>query len=90
MINLALMLAAALAVGDASPPPAAAVNAAAPAHAQGKTAADPNKMVCKSIIVTGTRFPTKDCRTQADWDQMALESKKVTADSQMGFTPNRH
>jgi hypothetical protein len=89
MINLALMLVAALAAGDAGPPPAA-VNAAAPAHAQARTTADPNKMVCKSIIVTGTRFPTKDCRTQAEWDEMALESKKVTADSQMGFTPNRH
>ena len=52
--------------------------------APGKTAAS-DKMVCKSIATTGTRFMSHDCRTQAEWDQMAADSRQATADQQHAF-----
>ncbi len=51
-----------------------AVNAA-----PSKTAAS-DKMVCKSIASTGTRFTKHDCRTQAEWDQIAADSRAATQD----------
>ena len=57
-----------------------AVNAAA-----NKTAADPDKKICKSIATTGTRFMSQDCRTQAEWDQLAADARQMTADQQHAF-----
>ncbi len=61
----------------AQAPKATAVPAvnAAPA----KTAAS-DKMVCKAIASTGTRFVKHDCRTQAEWDQIAADSRQATQD----------
>ena len=77
---LALALIGSSAVAGAAlaqAPKAAAVPAvnAAPS----KTAAS-DKMVCKSISSTGTRFMKHDCRTQAEWDQIAADSRAATQD----------
>lgn len=37
---------------------------------------DPNRMVCKKTPVLGTRFPSKVCRTQTDWEKQAEIDKK--------------
>ena len=39
-----------------------------------------DKMVCKSIASTGTRFVKHDCRTQTEWDQIAADSRAATQD----------
>ena len=43
---------------------------------------DPNRMVCKKTPVLGTRFPSKVCRTQTDWEKQA-EIDKKNLDDQM-------
>lgn len=42
--------------------------AAAPTKA-GK-AANPNKRICKSVTVTGSRMPQSTCHTRAEWDEI--------------------
>ena len=79
---LPIALIASSALAQAAPrtavvPPA--VNAA-----PSKTAAS-DKMVCKTIATTGTRFVSHDCRTQAEWDQLAADSRQLTADQQHAF-----
>ena len=67
----------------ATTPPA--VNAA-----PSKVAAS-DKMVCKAIASTGTRFVKRDCRTQAEWDQVAADSRQAAQDMtsrQGGFAPH--
>lgn len=34
------------------------------------------KMVCKRRLKTGTRFPSKTCRTAEQWDQIAEQNKR--------------
>lgn len=43
---------------------------------------DPNRMVCKKTPVLGTRFPTKVCRTQNDWEKQAELDKQALQDQQ--------
>jgi hypothetical protein len=62
----------------ATQPPAAAASPAAPAAAKPHDYGD--KMVCRSIANTGTRFTSRDCRTQAQWDQLTADSKQATWD----------
>ena len=45
-----------------------------------EAAGDPNEMVCKRIVTTGTRFASKDCRTRAEWNQLAVDSRQATHD----------
>ena len=79
-----LLAAAAAAISAASPVPAStrqaeapAVNAAPPKPIKG---ADADTMICKSIATTGTRFMSRDCRTKAQWDQLAADSRDMTND----------
>ena len=39
-----------------------------------------DKVICKSIVTTGTRFAKHDCRTQAEWEQMAADSRAAAQD----------
>ena len=78
-----------VAAAVAAAPPASAPAAPAPAApaavsktAYAKPASDPNKMICKSFIPIGTRFPEKDCRTRAEWDAMASDSAAATTANQ--------
>ena len=36
---------------------------------------DPSKRVCKSVIPTGTRLSARECRTQAEWDEHARQTR---------------
>ncbi len=82
MSILALIAASALMMAD--PPAAPAAPAAAPAKAvqpaKPGAFADDDKVVCKTIEVTGSLFPKKDCRTKHDWAQLAQDSRDLTND----------
>jgi hypothetical protein len=45
---------------------------------------DPTRTVCKKTAITGSRFPTKVCRTQNDWDKQAELDKQALSDAQRG------
>lgn len=47
---------------------------AAPLHADNKTDSS-DRMICKYRQETGTRFRTKICRTAAQWEEMAEQSR---------------
>lgn len=60
-----------------------AAEAAKPAEAPKQEAKkDPGRMVCKKTPVIGTRFPSKVCRTQVDWDKQAELDKQALKDQQ--------
>ena len=50
---------------------------------------DPNQIVCKSKSKVGTRFPTKTCRTWAEWEKIAEENKRAGAEMVAGALPRR-
>jgi hypothetical protein len=64
-------------VGDAAPPPIAAVGmqegAAQPSAGKGKK-------VCRNSVVTGSRFRQKICHTQAEWDGIEHAHKEKMRD----------
>ena len=62
----ALMLAAGPA-SAADPTPPAATAAAPATMAKPVNVVDGDKVVCKSIAQTGTRFPKKVCLTKSEW-----------------------
>ncbi len=43
-------------------------------------AGDPQQTICKRIATTGTRFPITDCRTRAEWNELAVDSRQATHD----------
>ncbi len=43
-------------------------------------AGNPAEVVCRSITTTGTRFAVKDCRTRAEWGQLAVDSRQAVHD----------
>jgi hypothetical protein len=43
---------------------------------------DGSEKICKRTQQTGTRFTKKVCMTQAEWDNMAEASKRVTSSAQ--------
>lgn len=48
---------------------------------------DPNRMVCKKTPVVGTRFPTKVCRTQTDWEkQTEIDKQNLNDQMRSGLT----
>lgn len=38
---------------------------------------DPNRVICRDDIHTGSRLPKKICRTKLEWDEIALETAKL-------------
>jgi hypothetical protein len=53
---------------DATP-----VAADSPASAK---AADPDRMVCRSMTVTGTRIASRVCKPASDWELLTRKSKE--------------
>jgi hypothetical protein len=97
-VLLVLAVAAALANAPAASPSSLSVSPKAvdmPAVANGSppmkqdVAGDPQQMICKRVMSTGTRFTTKDCRTRAEWNQLTADSRQATLDMtsrQNGFS----
>jgi hypothetical protein len=86
-----LVLAAAASTAAATPPTTATISppvksVSVPASGYGapptkqELAGDPNQTVCKRIATTGTRFASQDCRTRAEWNQLAVDSRQATTD----------
>jgi hypothetical protein len=51
---------------------------AAPTFKQDK--GDQSQTVCKRVTTTGTRFAITDCRSRAEWNQLAIDSRDATHD----------
>ena len=58
--------------GEAAPPTPA------------ELAGPPDQAICKLTATTGTRFMHSDCRTRAEWNQLAVDSRQATFDLQSG------
>jgi hypothetical protein len=43
-------------------------------------AGDQSQTVCKRIATTGTRFAITDCRSRAEWNQLAIDSRQAAHD----------
>ncbi len=77
MSPLVLVMAAALAAGDASTPAPSANPAPETAPQAARSMSDPNRMVCKTEAVTGSRFEKRICRPKADWDDMTARAEEM-------------
>lgn len=68
----------------ATPPPGAtSAERAASTLREGQMAPDGTPVVCRSMQVTGSRFPARDCRSQAAWevfDQTMAENARSQTD----------
>lgn len=53
-----------------------------PAPASAQKADEPNEMVCRKEMVTGSRFPTKICRRKADMAQKQQDDQDRLRQSQ--------
>ena len=69
-------------------PPVKLTNVPASGEAAPPTPAElagpPDQAICKLIATTGTRFMKSDCRTRAEWNQLAVDSRQATLDLQSG------
>ncbi|MEZ5998535.1 MAG: hypothetical protein R3B98_07575 [Hyphomonas sp.] len=59
---------------------ALAVLVSACASAPAETAENGEQLVCRTIKVTGTRFPEKECRTVQAWDQYDADAESNSDD----------
>ncbi len=48
-----------------------------PPPVNARRADDPDKVVCKSQALVGTRFHTRICHTRRDWEKLAEEHKRM-------------
>ena len=53
---------------------------AQPPAADGATAAAGEKRICKTRPQTGTRFKKQTCRTAAEWEKIAEDSRRAAAE----------
>jgi hypothetical protein len=45
---------------------------------------DPNRMVCRSIMPSGSRISQRTCRSKADWDRDERETQDAALNQQNG------
>lgn len=60
---------------------ALAASAATPSLAEEKSDKPEEKMVCKRMQQTGTRFASRTCHTAAEWDKIAEEHRRAMAET---------
>jgi hypothetical protein len=82
-----IVAASALAIGFgalwATPALTSGSAAIAAAETQPKAARnDPNRRVCRNLMRSGTRFTTRYCRTQAEWDEAGEASRRFLQEGQ--------
>lgn len=67
----------------------AAIIAASPAVAKNKKQSDPNRLICKSEEMVGSRLQTKKtCLTAMQWDQLQRD-QRMTVERVQAFKPNQ-
>ena len=87
ILAAALSLAATPVLADAPAPTGAP--AAAPAPAPTPAPAPADKLICKTKMKTGSRFPEKTCMTKAQWDDLWAKSRDITNNAQLrGYRTN--
>jgi hypothetical protein len=60
----------------------------AAAAAQARPAAnDRSRRVCRNLVRSGSRFPTRYCHTQAEWDEAAEAARRNQEGSQQEISP---
>jgi hypothetical protein len=59
---------------------------ASPAGAKDKKADkdDPNRMVCRTLTMSGSRISSRYCRTKADWDRDERETQDAALQQHTG------
>jgi hypothetical protein len=72
-----LILAAALSLIAASDVPQTAPTSSTPAANSDKPKDDPDKVICRSQPVTGSRFIKRVCHTRAEWAQMDAQVQEM-------------
>ena len=77
MSPLVLVMAAALAAGDASTPAPSANPAPDTGRPAAKSMSDPDRVICKTEAITGSRFEKRICRTRLEWDQMTQRAEEM-------------
>lgn len=70
-------LAGSVAAAPASAPESAPTTVSTPATAT-PPMVDGDKVVCKSVEVTGTRFPEQRCHTKREWADMTQAARDFT------------
>jgi cytochrome c5 len=71
-----------------SPSPAPAVIAPA-APATPAATPDGDKIICKTIETTGSRFSTRECATKDQWAERTRQARDfVDANTRLGHCPN--
>lgn len=87
ILAAAFSLAATTALADVPPP--AGTPAVAPATATAPAPAPAEKLICKTKMRTGSRFPEKTCMTKAQWDDLWAKSRDTTNNAQLrGYRTN--
>ena len=57
-------------------------------HSSGKLTGDPNRMICRSEEVVGSRLQTKKtCMTAVQWDQLERE-QRASVERIQAYKPN--
>lgn len=84
----AVLVAGCAGSGKPDAAPAAAAATLADAGQTEMAADDPDRMVCKNVQKTGTRFGTRHCFTQRRWDEMERRSQETHADIQLRASHN--
>ncbi|HVQ10234.1 MAG TPA: hypothetical protein VMS43_17595 [Allosphingosinicella sp.] len=82
-----IVAASALAIGFGALWATPALTSGAAATAAGQTQPkaarnDPNRRVCRNLIRSGTRFTSRYCRTQAEWDEAGESSRRFLQEGQ--------
>lgn len=78
----ALVLAAAIGLLAGAPAQAAQDGDPATTPTAPEVKPDKSKKVCRTIVRSGTRFSTRVCRSQADWDKDAENMRRYVEDGQ--------
>lgn len=91
-----IMLAAMLAAGTGTLSAGTALaggnmGSAGDAASQEQSRTNPSRRICRSLLPTGSRLPQRTCRTQAEWDadaeQTRRDQERVQGTGTRGFDP---
>lgn len=61
-----------------------------PTNAAAKAASADDEVVCKTVEVTGSRFPKRDCRSRAEWKAQTAAAKEFVDKATSGFCTGSH
>ena len=80
------MLGLVIAAAVAAAAPGDAPTTVSPANVNGQKAPDPDKVICRSEPVTGSRMNKRICGTQREWDQRGEDARRAIREIQSTAT----